>query len=1027
MLFFLMVIFGIISYNRLGVDLYPRVDFPVITVVSALPGADPETVEKTVSEPIEEALATISAIKHLRSVSGESVSQVIIEFNLKKNVDVAFQEVQARLSAIRSTLPQDLKEPIIEKFDVDSAPIMSLVAYGDYSPVVLSDLIEKEIKEPLQRLSNVGQVKMIGEVKRKLWILPDPLLLQSYNLTLQEIEHALRSQHIELPSGRIEAGPLEVSIKTQGEYATPEEFAQMIVAYRSGYPIRLSSVAQVVDGREEERSYAKVKGRSAIALQVRRQSGTNMASVADEVKKEIENLKPALESRGITLDIAQDNSVFVKRSVEELRFHLFFGGALAILIVFLFLRSVKSTLVCSLSLPLSVIGTFGVMYYLGFTQNMMTLLALTIAIGLLIDDAIVVQENISRHLQLDPDPKAATLRATKEIFLAVLATTCTAVAVFIPVAFMDGIVGRFFYQFGVTVSCSVLISMLVSFTLNPMFSATFFTKEKEVQWLHFFKRGLQAVENAYAFVLGKALNRKWVVVLVAIGAFVGSLYTAKWLRFEFVPMEDQSEFVIHFKAPEGTSLQATKHALEEIEGQLRDAPWVQYLFLTVGGNELRSVNKGNIYVKMMDKELRALSQFDAMKQVRELLSPIASGTTSVEMAPRMSGGGQKATEVQLEIHGEDMQLLDRLGHDLVAKMKNSSGYVDVDTSSSLGKPQSSILIRREKAADLGISPAQIATALRTAINGADIVKWNQNAKKIDVAIRLPAKYRTDLADLQTLFLRNAEGQLISLSSLIEVHPETGPIQIEHHNRKRQICVSANLDHSKKVLGEAMKELTAFMEELKLPAGYSYTFAGQASNFKESMFHLVFALFLAVILVYIVLASQFESFMQPLVIMLALPLSLIGAIGSLVLFQMTMSIFTMIGFIMLMGLVTKNGILLVDFANSLQGTYARKEALIEAGRLRLQPILMTTFAVIFGMLPVALSRGSGSESRAPMAMAVIGGLITSTLLTLIVIPVAYDIAQGWKEKPFKLPGRALRLLLSLRRKQPAPVEENLEQL
>ncbi len=1022
MLFFTMVIFGIISYNKLGVDLYPRVDFPVVSVVAVLPGADPETVEKTVAEPIEEALATLSAIKHLRSISGESIAQVVIEFDLKKNVDVAFQEVQARLSGIRSSLPQDLKEPIVEKFDVDSAPIMSLIAYGDFPPVQLTEVIEKEIKEPLQRLSNVGQVKMIGEVKRKLWVLPDPLLLQSYNLTLQDVEQSLRSQHIELPSGRIETGQLEVSVKTKGEYSTAQDFQQMIVAYRNGFPIRLSAVAQVVDGQEEERSFAKVNGRSAIALQVRRQSGTNMAAVAEEVKKEIALMLPGLKAKGITLDIAQDNSVFVKRSVEELRFHLFFGGLLAVLIVFMFLRSIKSTLVCSLSLPLSILGTFGVMHYLGFTQNMMTLLALTIAIGLLIDDAIVVQENISRHLLLDPDPKAATLRATKEIFLAVLATTFTAVAVFVPVAFMEGIVGRFFYQFGVTVSCAVLISMVVSFTLNPMFSANFFTKEKQVRWLSFFERWLHGVEKGYAFLLTKALNRKWVVVLIAIGSFVGAIYTAKWLRFEFVPMEDQSEFVVHYKAPEGTSLHATKNALEKIEAGLQSQPWIDYILLTVGGNDLRSVNKGNLYVKMTEKEQRSVSQFDAMKLVRDELAKNDSGTISVEMAPRMSGGGQKATEVQLEIHGPDRLVLDRLGREMVEKMQKIPGYVDIDTSISRGKPQASILIRREEAADLGISPAQIAAALRTAINGSDVVKWNQDAKKIDVAVRLPDAFRTDLRDLQTLFVRNARGQLISLSSLISIEPETGPTQIEHHNRKRQVTVSSNLDHSKKVLGEAMQELTGFIQEMKLPAGYSYAFAGQASNFKESMSHLVFALCLAIVMVYIVLASQFESFMQPLVIMLALPLSIIGAIGALVIFQMTMSIFTMIGIIMLMGLVTKNGILLVDFANLLQDKLPRKEALVQAGRLRIQPILMTTLAVILGMLPVALSRGSGSESRAPMAMAVIGGLITSTFLTLVVIPVAYDITEGWKGKKLHLFSRTKTLLLALKRMLPAAAQK-----
>lgn len=983
------IVFGVVSFRRIGIDLFPRVEFPVITIVTELRGADPATVETTVTDPIEEAVSTISMIKHLRSTSAEGFSQVVIEFELEKDVDVAYQEVQAKLGTIRSELPTDIEDPIVEKFDVDAAPILTVVVSGDLPSGRLTRLADKTVKERLQRVRNVGQVKLVGGRDREIWLWLDRDKLEGHQLAVQDVIEALQMEHVEYPGGRVETGPLEYVVKTKAEFESADEIAGMTVAYRNGAPIRVADVGRVEDGIQEERTLAQLNERQAVALQIRRQSGTNTVEVADAVMAEVEELRAELALAGIRLVIAQDLSKFIKESVHEVQFHIVFGGGLAVVIVFLFLRNVRSTLISSLVIPTCILGTFALMNALDFTQNMMTLLALSLAIGLLIDDSIVVQENTMRHVEEGKPPREAASFATNEIALAVLATTMSVVAVFVPVAFMSGIVGRFFYQFGLTVTFAVLISLLVAFTLDPMLSSRILRKPRQGRLWQASERCLGTFDTAYEWLLAKALRRRWLVVAITLAMFGGTGLLGRYLRSEFIPMEDQSEFNVRVKAPLGASVQATAAIFDRVREKLAGQPWLEYTFTTIGGDELQRANEGVMYVRLAPKDARATGQQAIMGWTREQVAGINDARISIEAVPRVSGGGMRETDVQLELRGPDLDRLDAAAARVMEKMRTTPGYVDLDTTYDKSKPEVNVYVERDRAADLGVSPRSVATTVRALIGGVRVSKFKAEGDRYDVSVRLQEPYRSRPEDIERLAVRSVSGSLVNLRNVASVRTEAGPVQINRYNRARQITVLANLDRDHKVLGEAMAELRQVMDEVGLPAGYGFDFAGRADVMRESFQNLFFALFLAVIMIYMVLAAQFESFIHPFTIMLSVPLSITGALAALILTGMTLSIFTMIGIIMLMGLVTKNGILLVDYTNTLQRRdgLERNAALLRAGPTRLRPILMTTLAMIFGMAPIALF---GSESRAPMAVTVIGGLTTSTLLTLVVVPVVYTL-------------------------------------
>lgn len=1018
MIMMALAIFGFIAFKEVGVDLFPRIEFPVITVLSSLPGADPETVERTVTEPIEEALSSISSIKNLNSTSTEGISQVAIEFEIGKNSDIAYQEIQAKIGSVRRQLPDDLQEIVIEKFDIDSAPIMTVVVSGNIPIQKLSEITDKQIKDRLQQVSGVGQIKILGKQERNIWIYLDPYKLKGLNLTVQEVTQALNLQHLDFPGGRIETGRQELVVKTKAELEETQKLAQIVIAYRNGYPVTILDIGSIVDGVEEQRSMGKLNDQRALALIIRRQSGTNTVSVAEHVKKALEKLQRELQPQGIRIEVAQDLSVFIEHSIEEIQFHLVFGGFLAVLIVFFFLQNLRITLISALAIPISVIATFIFVRLFDFTMNNMTLLALSLSVGILIDDAIVVVENIYRHLKSGKTAEEAARCGTAEIGLAAFAITLSIVAVFLPVAFMKGIIGRFFYQFGMTVTFSVLISLFVAFTLTPMLSSRFlkFSEAKN----SFIDRFLHRLDAIYAGSLRMVLHYPKTTLTIAFSLLCATLLFSSWIKAEFVPIEDQSEFFIKVKTPLGSSLAVTEAVVDAVRDVIKQQEWILYTFASIGGDSLGKVNEASIYVKMSNKNERLLNQSEAMSRARHQLASMPNVKISVEPVPRISGGGKKFAALQLDISGSNLNEIERLSEGLMHHLQQKEGYVDIDLSYEKGKPEVEIHIKRDQAAALGVTPAAIAQTIRPLIGGSNISKFRADGNRYNISVRLDEQFRSKVEDLYALNVRNEKGELISLHHLIDVKEQLGPVQINRNNRFRMISLFSNFAEGKKVLGDAMAEISDYIKNLNLPPEYRIKFAGNAEAMKDSFSNLLFALLLAVVIVYMVLASQFESFLQPLIIMLSLPFSLIGSLGILIVTQMTLSIFTIIGIIMLMGLVTKNAILLIDYTNQLRKEgLSLHEAILKAGPTRLHPILMTTSAMIFGMLPIALSNGPGSESRAPMAMAIIGGLATSMFLTLLVVPVAYSMTDRMKDRIWN----ALRRLgrLRWRKRQTAEME------
>lgn len=994
-----MVVFGIVSFLRLGIDLFPKVDFPVITVLAKLPGADPETMEMRVTDPIEEAVSTLAGVKSLRSSSADSFSQIVIEFELEKNGDVAFQEVQAKINTVRQQLPADLEEPVIEKFDIDSAPILTVVASADMPVRELSHLADKTIKERLQRIRNVGSARLIGNRDRKIWLWLDAGRMKTHGLTVQDVRGALQREHVEIPGGRVETGPVELAARTKAEFQSAADMNELIIRERDGRVIRLKDVGLAEDGLEEERSYAQLGGKTCIALDVRRQSGSNTVQVAKDVKAEIARLQQELAPRGVRLEIAKDSSVYIENSVAEVEHHLVIGGIMAVVTVMLFLLNFRSTFISALVLPTAVVSTFILLHVMGFTLNMLTLLALTLAIGLLIDDAIVVQENIMRHVEEGKPPRAAAGFATSEIGLAVLATTLSIVAVFLPVALTRGVVGRFFWPFGLTVAFAVLVSMFVSFTLNPMLSARLLKRHSGHQNATF--RALEAAfkwsERVYGRMLGWSLQHRGKILVLAILALGSVGFLARFAKQEFVPVEDASEFNIMIRAPQGASLAQTRGIIETILPRLTAMPEIRYTFYAIGSDELQKVNEGAIYCALTDKSRRRRGQLALMAEARRLTADIRDAQISVQRVPRISGGGMKWAELQYELRGPDINVLEAAVNRILAQMKKDGGYVDLQSSYEPDKPGVDVAVDRARAADLGVSALDIADTVRAAVGGVNVGKFKSGGDRYDIAVRFLEQDRNRPEQIGGLWVPSSRSGKVELRSVAEVVRTRTPVEITRYNRQRNITVLANLGPGK-VLGPAMKEIETIAATAGLPAGYGTGWAGEAENMGESFQYLMETMILSVIVIYMVLAAQFESFVHPFSIMLSLPLAMVGGLGAILLFGMPVSIFVMIAFIFLLGLVTKNAILLIDYTNTLRERdgMGMMEALRRAGPVRLRPILMTTMAVITGMLPTALGTGAGAESRQPMAIAIIGGLVTSTLLTLLVVPAVYSYLDPLSE-------------------------------
>ena len=1005
-----LVVFGLVSYPRIGVDLFPNVEFPFVTVTVTYPGADPASMESKVADPLEEALNTMSGIKVLKSVSLESVAQVLIQFELEVDVDTAVQDVRDRVSGALNKLPTGIDPPVVQKFDVGAAPVMSVALSGNLPVRELTRLAEDVVKVRVQRITGVGAVDLVGGREREIHVLVDPARLAGHGLTVQDLSNSLQAQNIELPAGRIEEGQREYAVKTKGEVRSTQEIADILVTGVGGARIRVGDVASVEDGTEEARSYSSMNGVSAVALTIRKQSGSNTVEVAHQVHKELQALKPQMEKAGAKISVPTDNAPYIEHSIDDVKFDLWFGAVLAVVVIMFFLHDFRATLISALAIPTSVIATLAFMQVMGFTFNNMTMLALSLSIGILVDDAIVVIENIHRHLEMGKPPMKAAAEATSEIGLAVLATTFCIVAVFLPVAVMKGIIGRFFFQFGLTVSVAVLVSLLVSFTLTPMMSSRLL-RHSGNRRPNIIVRGIEGllggVDRGYRALLTGALRHRFLTILVALASLVGSFFLVSQVKTEFTPPEDRAMFSVTVELPTGTSLKTTTEYVEGVAADLRkNAPGASGTFVTIGGGAQGQVQIGQIQLLLAPRHERKYTQEQVMAWVRERYASTEQAIiTANAISPIGGDSGFKQQPVQFNIRGTDIAALEKAAKEMLEELGKVKGLVDLDTSYRGGKPELAFEIDRDRAAELGVPVSSIASTLRALIAGDKVTELKEGLELYDVTVQLPASLKRGIASLDNVVVRSSTGQMVPLSNVVRVDHSEGPAQIDRQARQRQITIFAGLQGMP--LGEALNEVNKVAVKV-VPQELDTDYAGMGEVMGESFGYMGIALVLGIIIVYMILGAQFDSVVHPLTIMLSLPLSVVGAFGALYLSGMTLNIFSMIGFIMLMGLVTKNAILLVDYAN-LQRDQGKPiiEALITAGATRLRPILMTTFAMIFGMLPVALALGEGGEARAPMAITVIGGLITSTLLTLVVVPVVYTFMERITHSgPMRWVGRKL---------------------
>ncbi len=1000
MIIMALVVLGVVSYPEIGVDLFPRVELPIVNIITTLKGASPEIMDIDVTDKIEEAVNTINGVKSITSTSAEGVSSITVEFVLERDIDLAVQDVREKISLVRNKLPTDIAEPLVQKVDTDATPVMYLSLSGQKSVRELSTYADEVLKEQLQRINGVGALRLFGLQLRQVRIWLDADRMRAFNVSAGEVAYVLARENMELPGGRIEEAVKEYGVKVKGELPSAQDFNDLIVAWYKGAPVRIRDIGRAEDGMEERRTISRFNGVPSVNIAIQKQSGTNTVEVIDRVKGELTKIRRNLPP-GMHLDIAFDQSIFIKRSIREVQYHLILGGILAVLAVMLFLKNLRVTLISALALPVSVISTFTIMRAFGFTFNNMTMLGLTLSVGILIDDAIIVIENIYRHIEKGMEPREAADFATSEIGLAVMATTLAIVVIFLPVAFMKGIIGRFFMSFSLTVVFAVLVSLLVSFTLTPMLASIYLrARHAEVSPLgDTFERLYKKLEGFYRRLLDYCLDHRGKVLISALIIFVLSLFMTRLMGKEFVPPEDQGRFLIRLEAPIDYSVEKVNELFSRAEAIVRSLPEVvsvNYLQgLGPGGSG--QVNRGVIMVNLTEKKNRKRNQEEIKADLRRKMREIPGLKAMAEDVAFISGMGRNVP-IQFTIRGSDIGLLTYYTKQFVSELSQIPGIVDIDTSLEAGKPELKVFIDREKAAALGVSVASITEAINLLVSGeVDITKFKDESRgrRYDLRVRLFPEDRRDFSDLGRICVRAKDGGLVELANLITVQEGGAPSTIWRVDRQRAQIVYASLE--KKPLGQAKEEIDALAARI-LPPDFTTLYKGYADTMQESFYYLIFALILGIVLAYMVLAAQFESFIHPITILLSMPLSLIGAFGALLLTGKTINIFSMIGLILLMGLVKKNAILLVDYTNTLRARgLSRRAAIKEAGPVRLRPILMTTFAMVFGMVPVAFGVGEGAETRSPMGVAVIGGLLTSLFLTLLVVPAAYDLFDEWVSK------------------------------
>jgi hydrophobe/amphiphile efflux-1 (HAE1) family protein len=993
-------VLGVFSYLRLNVEQMPDVSLPFVQIMTLYPGAAPEAVEADVTKPIEYAVNQVSGVKRIFSNSREGSSQVFIEFRLSTNATVAIQDVRDKIAMVRPTFPRDVKDPLVNRVDNEnSQPIATLAVMSQTTGLrELTSLTDQTIVKALENQPGVARIDVNGRATREIRIQIKPHAVTALGLGVDQVIQAIQNANQDVPAGRLTRGQNDSVVRVEGKIKDPEQFSRIIVAQQGGGPVFLSQVADVIDGEKEMTSFARINGRPAITLDIQKAQDANIVETGRNVKAAVAALKARLPS-DVDVRVTFSTAENVERAVDRVKQTIVEGGMLTVLIVFLFLHSWRSTVITGLTLPLAVIATFIALYAFGFTINFLTLMALSLCIGLLIDDAIVVRENIVRHLSLGKDHATAAREGTDEIGLAVMATTFAIVAVFVPIAFMSGVIGRFFFQFGLTVAVAVLVSLFISFTLDPMLSSVWHdpvaTRFKYAPWLGRFmagiERGIDAVHVIYGRVLRWALGHRKTVIGIAVVAFFGSFAIVPLVGTEFMPQTDQSFISLRLNTPVGSSLEYTDAKVREVEDVLKKFPEIELAMTSVGTEDGR--NYARVNLKLAERAKRNRSQMQLETLIRDAIRPVPG----IELAIGYD------RPIWFNLLGPDSDTLSKLSAEFAAKVAKVPGIADLETSDKAANPAVSIRLNNDAASDLGITVQQVGATIRPLLAGDTVSYWlGPDGQNYEVNVQLSKDNRRMSSDLGNLYLtsnkRGPDGQMrmVPLRQVAELVETTSPQIIKRQDLQRRIGIYANAEG--RPAGDVGTDVQKIASAMDLPPGYRLAAAGQQQDMQESFSAAVAALGLAIIFIYLILASQFASFTQPVAIMASLPFSLIGVFLALLLTRTTLNIFSIIGFIMLMGLVTKNAILLVDFANrSRRAGAALHDALLDAGQVRLRPILMTTAAMIGGMLPLALGIGEGGETQAPMGRAIIGGVITSTLLTLVVVPVIYTYLDGWTER------------------------------
>ena len=1014
------VVMGLVSYFDLGVDLFPKVDFPVVSVTANLPGTGAEEMESSVTKIIEEAVNTISGVDEVQSRTREGFTSVVVQFTLEKNGDVGAQEVRDKVSSITKQLPQGMEPPVINKFDLGSAPIMTIGVSGSRPVRDVTEIARLQILERLQTVPGVGAVFMSGNRSRAVNVIVDTDKLSSYGLSVEDVRLALANQNLEVPGGILDQGQRELVLRTLGRVQKASQFGDLILAQRKGYPIRVRDVARVEDTIEEPRGLTRLDGQNSVSLFVQKQSGTNTVAISDTVQERLAEIAPTLPP-DIKIELTQDQSRFIRDSMRELKFHLLLAGVLVAGTILLFIRDWRTTVIATMAIPTSIIPTFLFMSYMGFTLNNITMLGLILAIGIVIDDAVVVHENIFRHMEeYGKDAVTASREGTSEIALAVLATSLSLVVIFVPVAFMGGMVGRFFSSFGLTVAFAVMMSLFVSFTLTPMLCAKFLKLEPAGDGHGTSKDGIvwRLTEGAFGRALRWALKYRLVTLILSFLVVLSTGPIAAKMGFNFVPRDDTSEFQVSFITPEGYTLDRTNQVVTEIEARLAALPGVRHRFTTIGENSGNAgkgqgdVTRGSIYFRISELDEREYSQFDLMQRARVILLDYPELRTTVSDVSAIGGGPEGDTRTfQVSVSGPDLGKLAEFSEAFKTRLRQVQGLVDVDTNMSLRKPEVQVSIDRDRASDLGVPVQTIANTLNVLVGGQIVSRYKEAGEQYDVWLRADKAFRSNPQGLSSLTVPSPEAGPVQLGALTQPLETRGPSQINRLNRQRTVTILAHPDQIS--LNDAMIQAKAIAKDLDLPPGYTISFGGQAKMLGETGYYFAVALGLSVLFMYLILAAQFESWLHPVSILSALPVTIPFGLLSLLMFGQPMDLYAMFGLFMLIGIVKKNGILQVDKTNELRRAgMPRDAAIMEANHTRLRPILMTTFMLVAAMIPLALGAGPGAGARASLAKVIIGGQMFSLVLSLLVTPVVYSVIDS-------LQNLALRLVFRGKTTDPLP--------